>query len=395
MPWQNTQMNDQRKEFAMKAVQGAESLASLCREYGVSRKTGYKWKQRALEDGLRGLRERSRRPKSSPRKLDEVMVCELVRLKMAHPKWGPKKVCQVYLKRHGSAPSVSSCHRVLVRSGLVEPRRRRARRVGGRLEAAVVARAPNDVWTVDFKGWWRLGDGSRCEPLTVRDAHSRFLLAVSLPAKSGWEGVRAEFERLFSLYGLPRVIHSDNGSPFASVQAPLGLTRLSAWWVCLGIELDRGRPGHPQDNGAHERMHRDLEVEVARHAQPDAKMQQACFDVWREEYNWQRPHEALDGRTPGEVYHKSERVMPAAAGRLDYGAGFFVRQVTRQGTVKWHGERIFVSSALSGLQVGLRIIDGGQLEVWLNYLLIGTIDPQTSSFRGAPSRPTEAARLSA
>lgn len=395
MPWQQTQMNEVRKEFVMKALEAGQSFAALCREYGVSRKTGYKWKLRAMDDGLKGLREHSRRPRSSPKQLDEETVCALIRLKMAHPGWGPKKVCEVHRRQHGKTPSVSSCHRVLRRAGLVEARRRRASRPQARLSTSLATRASNDVWTVDFKGWWRLGNGQRCEPLTVRDAHSRFLLAVRLPKSARYADIRAEFERLFTQYGLPKVIHSDNGSPFASVQAPLGVSRLSAWWICLGIQVDRSRPAHPQDNGAHERMHRDLEAEVARQVQPDAKTQQAAFDVWREEYNWQRPHEALKGRTPGDVYQKSNRTMPATGAELDYGKGFFVRKINRVGLVAWRGERIFVSSALAGLRVGLKIADHTTLEVWLNYLQVGTIDLQTSSFRGAPSRPTEAARLSA
>jgi putative transposase len=395
MPWQIINMNEVRRDFVTKALQGAGSFVSLCREFGISRKTGYKWKQRALDDGLSALTEHSRRPQRSPKQLDEATTCALIRLKLRHPQWGPKKLCTLYARHHGTAPSLSSCQRVLGKAGLVQPRPRRIHRPNERLTTAIVARAPNEVWTVDFKGWWRLGNGQRCEPLTIRDAFSRFVLAVRLPPRPDTTSVRAEFVRVFQTYGLPAVIRSDNGSPFAARRSPLGLSRLSAWWVSLGIELDRSRPAHPQDNGAHERLHRDIEAELACHVQPDAASQQAACELWREEFNWERPHEALAGRSPGEVYHKSARAYPATAVQLEYGPGFFPRKMNRQGCVKWRQQSIFVSAALAACEVGLRVIDAEQLEVWLNYLFLGTIELQTGSFRGAPSRSTETACLSA
>ena len=197
MPWQTPHVNDLRREFVIKALQRGVSFAALCREFGISRKTGYKWRHRALEDGLSVLAEHSRRPRRSPRQLSEAVTCALIRLKLRHPAWGPKKLCVLYARQQGAAPSLSSCKRVLARAGLVEPRRRRVRRTRGRISVGAVARAPNDVWTVDFKGWWRLANGQRCEPLTVRDAFSRFVLSVRVLAQSGTASVRAEFTRLF------------------------------------------------------------------------------------------------------------------------------------------------------------------------------------------------------
>lgn len=394
MPWQATTMNDVRREFVMKVLHHAASFATLCREYGISRKTGYKWKQRALDDGLTGVVERSRRPRHSPTRLDEETICALVALKVAHPSWGPKKLCEVYQRKHGTAPSLASCNRVLARAGLVRRRRRRAKRLDQRWIATLVPTGPNDIWTVDFKGWWRLGNGTRCEPLTVRDAYSRFVLAIVLPSRANTEAVRAEFERLFQLYGLPKVIRSDNGSPFASRHAPLGLSRLSAWWISLGIHLDRSRPGHPQDNGAHERLHRDMEAELAAQLQPDLHMQQAVFDVWREEFNHVRPHEALQGKCPADLYHKSPRAFTTAIA-LDYGAGVFVRKVIHNGIVKWRNESIFVSHALVGLEVGLKLTTPEELEVWLGHLRLGTINLQTNRFGSSPSPAPEPVRLSA
>jgi putative transposase len=262
MPWPTITMNESRREFVRRGMQRDCSFAQLCREYGIARKTGYKWLQRAREEGLKGLRERSRRPRRSPQQLDEDVVCALGKLKLAHPRWGPIKIQELYRRLDGDIVSVSSCHRVLQKLGLVQKRRRRVRRSTALAAAPVVALRPNHVWTTDFKGWWTLASGERCEPLTVCDAYSRFVLATVVPTATGYEAVKRVFEALFKEYGLPEVIHSDNGSPFASVQAPLGLSRLSAWWVSLGIDVVRGRPGHPEDNPAHERMHGDLQAEV-------------------------------------------------------------------------------------------------------------------------------------
>lgn len=394
MPWQTSTMNDVRREFVMKVLQNSASLAALCREYGISRKTGYKWKQRALADGLSGVLERSRRPRRCPTRLEEETICALIALKVGHPSWGPKKLCEVYRRKHGSGPSIASCNRVLARAGLVRRRRRHLKQPDQRLIATLVPTGPNDIWTVDFKGWWRLGDGVRCEPLTVRDAYSRYVLAIALLQRANTEAVRAEFERLFQLYGLPKVIRSDNGSPFAARNAPHGLSRLSAWWVSLGIHLDRSRPGHPQDNGAHERLHRDMEAELASHLQPDVQMQQAAFDVWRTEFNHVRPHEALRGKCPAQLYQKSTRAFASAA-PLTYGPGMSVRKVSRLGFLKWHSEQFFVSHALVGLDLGLKLTSRDELEVWLGHLHLGAIDLQTNRFRSSPSPAPEPIRLSA
>jgi len=394
MPWQTTSMNDVRREFVMKALQARQDFADLCAQYGISRKTGYKWKKRAQNDGLNALRERSRRPKRSPQQIDEDVLCALIRLKLRHPHWGAKKLLVILARGGLPAPSLSTGHRILQKAGLVAVRRRRTKSPPGRLHAVVRALAPNDVWTVDFKGWWLLRCGQRCEPLTVRDAFSRYVLSVHVPEAATTAAVRAEFERLFQLYGLPKAIKSDNGSPFASAGSVLGLSRLSAWWVSLGIELDRSRPAHPQDNGAHERLHLDVQREIAGRVQDDRRLQQAACDLWRQEFNHVRPHEALQGRCPAELYTKSERRFCGPV-QLEYGPGFLVRKVARNGILAYRRDRVFLSAALAGCDVGLRRLDSASFEVWLNYLLLGTINFQTLSFSGAPSRPSEAERLSA
>jgi transposase InsO family protein len=395
MPWPIIDVNNIRREFVTKVLLKSASITALCREYGISRKTGYKWRQRALADGLSRLAEHSRRPKHSPTQLDEATVCTLIRFKLRHPHWGPKKICQLYARQFQPVPSLSSCQRVLTRAGLVLARRRRVRPSTERLSVGAVARAPNEVWTVDFKGWWRTANGQRCEPLTVRDAFSRFVLAVHTVTAANTATVRAEFERLFGTYGLPQVIKSDNGAPFASPTAPLGLSRLSAWWVALGIELDRSRPAHPQDNGAHERLHRDIAVELAGRVQPDLRAQQAACELWREEFNWARPHEALGGRCPGEVYRKSSRPLPTAPLLLQYGPGFFPRKISAVGTLTWERQILAISGALAGWHVGLRYLDPDHLEVWFAQLLIGQIELSSARFLRAARRPQEAAPLTA
>jgi transposase InsO family protein len=239
---------DQRIEFCCKALREG-NFRALCRGYGISAKTGYKWQERFLRDGANGMAEESRRPRSHPESLGEEELCRIVGLKLAHPNWGPRKIRELYQRRHGRAASESSFKRVLERSGLTQKRKVRLASQSGRLCSGRQAQEPNQVWTVDFKGWWYNGS-QRCEPLTVPDEYSRYLLELRALENARSETVQKSFEGLFERYGLPEAMRSDNGSPFASRGAVHGLSRLSAWWVALGIDLERGRPGHPQDNGA-------------------------------------------------------------------------------------------------------------------------------------------------
>lgn len=388
-------MTDSRTAFVKRALAVGANLSALCREFGVTRKTGRQWRDRARTEGLGALSNRSRRPLHSPHRLEEQEVCHLVMLKSAWPHWGPKKLCQLYRENLQRALSVSTCHRVLKACGLVKGRKLRVRRAASVTTVAHVPREPNDVWTIDFKGWWRLLDGQRSEPFTVRDAFSRYVLSAHLPANGRMEAIAAEMNRLFREHGLPKVIKSDNGSPFASRSAPLGLTRLSAGWVALGIQLEHSRPAHPQDNGGHERLHRDIEAEVAAHVQVDAETQQAALDIWRDDHNRIRPHEHLSGRRPADIYRPSPRRFTDADLALDYGTGYFPRQVSCGGAIKYRGKFIFISSALSGWHVGLRVRDSSLLEVWFNYLLIGTINLNTNRFDSAPSRSVKAVGIAA
>ena len=375
---------EQRIEFGLKAMR-ALNFRALCQEYGISAKTGYKWKERFLREGIAGMGEESRRPKSSPEQLAEEKVCEIVRLKLAHATWGPRKIRELYLRRHGEVASESSFKRVLERSGLTQKRRRRRAIEAGRLCNGRKGNAPNEVWTVDFKGWWR-SSGRRCEPLTVRDEHSRYVLELRAVQNARTETVRQSFERVFERAGLPQAIRSDNGSPFASVQGLFGLSRLSAWWVALGIDLERGRPGHPQDNGAHERLHRDISREIEALGETD----QSALDLWRQNFNYERPHEALQMRCPGEVYVSSPRKYEGTPEELEY-PQMCSRRVCPKGNIKLEGQRLFLSTALAGWSVGLKPIAAHCMEVWFGRLLLGQIDLSTSNFNRADIRPIKTA----
>lgn len=388
MPWKETRKMDQRIEFAMKAI-STDNFGQLCQEYGISRKTGYKWRERFVTEGIAGMQEQSRRPRSHANELSEDIICEIVQLKLAHPHWGPRKIRELYRRKHpGATPSESSFKRVLERVGLTQPRKRRRVAQSGRIAAGRKAQAPNDVWTVDFKGWWYGRDRKRVEPLTVRDEHSYMILELRPLESARTDVVKNCFEALFEKHGLPGAIRSDNGPPFASANGLHGLSRLSAWWLALGIDLERGRPGCPQDNGAHERMHLDVsrELESIRIGRD-----QEAFEQWRQEFNTERPHETLGMAVPAEVYRPSERKYEGTPDELGYD-GFETRKVSqRHGTIKYGNERIFLSTSLGGWEVGLGTYQENRREVWFAKLLLGHLDSETFSFTpSVPAHPKAA-----
>ena len=388
MPWKETNMINERTEFALKAIQAGVNFSALCQQYGISRRVGYKWRARFLNEGLGSMGDRSRRPLHSPNQLTEEVLCRMVRLHQAHPSWGPKKIRELYGQSWGQVPSLSSCKRIFEKCGWVKKRRCRAHTETGRIASGKRAEKPNAVWTVDFKGWWHTQDGKRCEPLTVRDEYSRYILEIRAMASAKTEAVRAVFERLFERHGLPEAIRSDNGVPFASAHALLGLSRLSAWWVALGIDLERGRPGKPQDNGAHERMHRDIRQQLQSCAREDLPRQQAAFDLWRNTFNQVRPHEALGMKTPAQLYGPSIRSYQGTPADITY-EGMFTRKVHATGTISIDRRSIRLSQALAGWSVGLRPSPSGSYDVFFANLLIGQIDPPVAAFvRASPHEPS-------
>ncbi len=388
MPWKEKTMINGRTEFALRSLQAGINFTELCAEYGISRRTGYKWKQRFLDDGASAMADQSRRPANSPNQLSEEEVCRIARLHERHKHWGPKKIHKLYSDRYTPAPSLSTFKRIFDRCGWVKKRIRRKSSETGRLTSGLKAEDCNDVWTVDFKGWWRTGKGQRCEPLTVRDEHSRFVLAVQSMQTTRTEAVQEVFERLFKTYGLPKAIRSDNGSPFASSSAILGLSRLSAWWVALGINLERGRPGKPQDNGAHERMHLNIRNELECHTQEDLITQQAAFDIWKTTFNQERPHEALGMQCPAQVYEPSTRPYTGTPEAIVY-PNKLSRLVNSNGYISLHGQMFPISTALKGWSVGLLPIDKNTYDVFFARLRIGQIEKSTASFLAVTSDSQE------
>jgi putative transposase len=374
MPWPTQKIMNQRTEFVLKAMQ-TDNFQALCREYGISPKVGYKWRNRFLEQGLAGMGDQSRRPHSSPGGLEEEKVCRIVLLKKRHMHWGPRKIREVYERQWGSAPSESSFKRVLERCGMTQKRVVRKVKETGRISSERKAAAPNEVWTVDFKGWWYDKEG-RCDPLTVRDEFSRYVLELRALPDARTETVQACFERLFERHGVPGAIRSDNGAPFSSAQGLLGLSRLSAWWLANGIDLERSRPGCPQDNGGHERMHRDIACELEGSAYQE---RQAALEAWRQEFNEQRPHEALGMRVPAEVYTRCARRWSGTPEEICY-PRMATRKVNKRGAIRYGPESIFISQALAGWNLGLSPRGDGHLEVYFSLLLLGRLEPQTASF---------------
>jgi transposase InsO family protein len=373
MPWKEQRKMSLKLEFVEKAMQRGRRMAELCRQYGISRETGYKWLNRYRREGPAGLEDQSRRPKSAPLATAEDLVLAILETRDAKPRWGPKKLYQALKRKHGlQTPSVATIARVLHRFGLVRQRSRYRRLSVIGTAPKVRASACNEVWTVDFKGWWRARDGSRCEPLTVRDAFSRFVLAAKVFRSPSMEGVRKVFEDLFRRYGVPAYIQCDNGGPFINVQARGGLTQLSAWWVSLGIKLLRSRPGCPQDNGGHERMHRDMADDLQSLPAGSTAGQQRACDRWRLEFNQVRPHEALAGRTPAEVYKPSTR--RARPTNYVYPSGWIVRTVTDKGHINVRTSQVTAGRAVIRQKVGLEPLGVLRYRLWFRDVELGVVE---------------------
>ena len=313
MSWSVCGLQHVRADFVMIAREADSGMAATCRQFNISRKTGYKWLDRYKTSGLEGLVDLSRRPRSSPLQLSGEAVVALVKLHVGHDDWGPKKLRARLIRSNscpdGKVPSLATVARLARRMGWTEAKGRGRPRPPRVLptEPLSDAERPNRVWTADFKGWWRTRDGARCEPLTIRDLYSRYILCLRPMAWRNTEAIGKAFVEVFRRYGLPDIIRSDNGSPFASITGPCGLTRLSAWWLSLGIRPERIAPGHPEQNGRHERMHRTLKTETARPPSQNFLQQQARFDAFIDYYNQERPHQALGMRCPAELYEPSPR----------------------------------------------------------------------------------------
>ena len=381
MPWKEKSTVQQRKELVQRCLEGRENIAALSREYGVSRQTVYKWLRRFEAAGEPALEDLSRAPERLARAMTGEVAARIIQLRQRHPRWGPRKLRRLLQQADGSVrwPAASSIGDLLQREALVAPRKKRLRVPAYQQPLAHAAEA-NRVWCADFKGWFLTGDGSRCDPLTCTDAYSRYLLRCRAVSKTDGPHVRGVFETIFRQYGLPEAIRTDNGAPFAS-RAPAGLSRLSMWWLRLGIRHERIQPGCPQQNGRHERMHQTLKQSTADPPAANLRRQQEAFLAFEKEYNQQRPHEALDYRTPAEFYTASARPYPAREPELVYPPGAHLRWVSQQGSVKWKSKRTFVSEVLGREAVGLVEIDEDLFEVYYGPVMLGWLDGYAAQFQ--------------
>jgi len=364
---------DQRTQFIADYLREVLSVTELCDLYGVSRKTAYKWIDRYLRQGPAGLEERSRRPQGSPNQTPEEIVAAILEARCRHPSWGGKKLLTLVHKRHRNwdLPHRSTVCDILKRHGMV-PKQRQRRRIGhpGKPTSSILA--PNDLWSADCKGQFKTGNGCYCYPLTVADGFSRYLLGCQGLNSTAVAEAKPVFTRLFREYGLPRRIRTDNGVPFAT-NTLARLSSLSAWWVRLGILPELIEPGKPQQNGRHERMHRTLKDETTRPAAASLAAQQRKFNVFREEFNHERPHEALDQQTPASCYSASPREMPEKLPSLEYPDRFEVRYVSANGGIRWNRGWINVSTVCIGEYVGLEEIDNGIWNVYFGPLKLGRL----------------------
>ena len=373
MPWSETTPMNQRLEFIREHETELFTMTELATQYGISRKTGYKWLERFDVEGALGLRDRSRRPHESPQATDPELLATLIRVRQRHPRWGAKKLLTVAARQDAKAdwpaPSTVAAH--LKARGLIIGRRRRRPPVVAPSRRGPITQA-NEVWTTDFKGEFRTGDGWYCYPLTLRDGFSRFVLRCDALAAHTLDVTRPRFARAFAEYGLPERLRSDNGPPFGGP----GLGRLSSlavWWIRLGIVPERIDPGHPEQNGSHEQFHAVLKAETARPPAASAAAQQRRFTRFCAEYNQERPHEALDQAVPATRYQPSPRPLPRRLPPLEYPGHAEIRRVDQNGYVSWR-QPLFVSAALAGEDVAFEEVDDGIWTVTFATIVLGRFD---------------------
>ncbi len=377
MPWAQTDPMSERVRFIKCLRRYKSTFRSYCALFGVAPKTGYKWLHQFETAGLAGLRERSRRPRGNSRAMSARVAERLVGFRLDHPNWGPRKlVAYLEAREHGwDVPAPSTVGELLKRQGLVSPRKR-SRQQHPRSEPLRHADRPNAVWAMDFKGWFRLGDGTRCDPLTITDAFSRYLLCCQAGTAVGDRvaiDVWAALARVFREYGIPDAIRVDNGQPWAAPKGNLGITTLAVKIMKAGVTLERIEPGKPQQNGRHERFHLTLQQETARPPSTDMRAQQRRFDVFQHEYNEERPHEALHQRPPCEIYVSSRRAFPSRLEEPDYPPWYEVHRRWRGGHLIFRGSNYFISEALGGEQVGFVEVEEDCFEVYFGTLLLGRI----------------------
>lgn len=376
MPWKEVTPMSEREEFVRRAEEGQVSMSALCRVYGVSRKTGYKWLRRYREGGMNALENETRRPRHSPGQTDPEMEQRVVEARRAHPAWGGRKLKR-WLERQGveAVPQPSTITAILRRHGMLEPEEAARHRAYLRFERA----EPNELWQMDFKGHFELGSGARCHPLTVLDDHSRFLVGLRACPDETEKTVYTHLTELFRAFGLPERMLMDNGSPWGD-DPDTPFTALTVWLLRLGVPVSHGRPRHPQTQGKDERFHRTLNAELlSRATLADFPACQAAFDHLRDVYNHERPHEALSLDTPADHYRSSSRLFQETLPPLRFPEGSLIRRVDCNGRISLLGRNRRVSRSLKNLAVGVLpepAVDG-LFHVFFNDILVRTLDLRT------------------
>jgi putative transposase len=374
---------DERLRFVRDAQRDHFTMSELCARYGVSRRIGYKWLMRYDAEGRTGLADRSHVPHHCPHKIQFAMEELLITERVAHPHWGARKLLAALRRKHARIrywPAASTVADLLARRGLVEKRRSRRASVHPGVVRPVTF-APNDLWTADFKGQFRTGDGKYCYPLTIADLHSRYLLTCRGVLSTQTVRAKPIFERTFREYGLPLAIRTDNGVPFAT-QAIHGMSYLNVWWMRLGIQHQRIHPGCPQENGAHERMHRTLKRQAIKPVRASCTAQQRNFDAFQHEYNDERPHERLNQETPASQYQHSSRPYPERLPALEYPAHFLVKKINTAGTFRFRDRILYLANALVEQHIGLEETDDGIWAIHFNTVLLATFDERDYIIRG-------------
>jgi transposase InsO family protein len=374
MPWLESALVDLRESFVTEHQRGLYSMRELCERCGISRKTGYKWVDRFAAGGRAALADRSHAPHHCPHRISEVLSGLLCAARQAHPTWGASKLIAYLARRYPALrwPAASTASDLLARRGLVRPRRRRPRVPHPGLTPLTPV-GPNDLWTIDYKGQFKTGDGRYCYPLTVADQASRYLLACQALRSTQRLYARQVLERVFRTYGLPSAIRSDNGVPFVTTGLH-GLSALSVWWMRLGIQHQRILPAHPQQNGAHERMHKTLKAETTRPPGGTLAAQQRAFTAFRQLYNAERPHAALHNDPPEVHYRPSPRPYPARLPPLEYPGHFLVKRITPAGTFRFKNRLLFLGRALTHQPIGLTETDDGLWSIYLGAVLVAKLD---------------------
>lgn len=375
MPWKEVNPMQQRVLFIADYLRQQSSITELCVHYGISRKTGYKWIQRYEQSGIEGLAEQSSKPVTCATQTPYHIEQAIIKLRQHYQCTpGAKKILTLLAQQYPDEdiPSKSTIYNILGRAGLIKSRRRK-RRVSAYPQPFAPVTELNELWSVDYKGQFKLRNGQWCYPLTVMEHQSRFLCGCDALKGPRLKDTKLSFIRLFKEYGMPRRIRSDNGIPFAST-ARGGLSQLSLWWIKLGILPERIEPGKPQQNGRHERMHRTLKQACTRPPSPSMRSQQKRFDDFCEEYNNQRPHESLQQKTPASQYRSSPRVYPRRLPKLDYPSYYEVRKVSSSGVVYWRNKLVYISHLLKDENVGLEEIDNGIWHVYFGPVKLGQFD---------------------